>query len=301
MGFFDRFRKPQKQERPDYELSSNLGDTPDAWATLDTTTLKQVLTVKCIEYGVSQDTTRIPKLLALYRHAVQRLTKEERLELATQFSTLTEERGGEGHMGLMMFMAGDHEPSVVSTAAMSLSVLFPTEEGKPLSGPEFVVRTLMRPDHDDATTGAALGGILLLGDKRLLPLLGAAWDKLSDEARLALSKSKSGFVAEALVEFWIGCLEKGCSESVFGSVVAAIAKLPAITQMPFVVDIERVFPAYADRENPMRMIRRTTFSDYLEEIRPRLEKLEAEESEPALIPHIYEIWENPDRFRGRIG
>ena len=301
MGFLDRFRQPKQQERPDYEASSKLGETPEAWAKLDTTTLKQVLTVKCIEYGVSQEPSRIPKLFALYRHALERLPKEDRLELLTQFSTLTEERGGEGHMGLMMFMAGDNEPSVVSTAALSLSVLFPPKDGNPLSGPEFVVHTLMRPGQDPSTQGAALGGVLLLGDKRLLPLLGAAWDKLSDEARLALSKSKSGFVAEALVEFWIRCLEKGCSESVFGSVVAAIAKLPAITQVPLVVDVERVFPSYADLENTMRMIRRTTFADYLEEIRPRLEELEAKESEPALIPHIYEIWENPDRFRGRIG
>ena len=301
MGFFDRFKKQPQQERSDYEVTSQLGENPDAWDRLDTAALKQVLTMKCIEYGVSQDESRIPKLFALYRYAVQRLGKEERLELLTQFSTLTEERGGEGHMGLMMFMAGDHEASIVSTAALSLSVLFPPKDGNPLSGPEFVVRTLMRPGQDAGTQGAALGGVLLLGDKRLLPLLGAAWDKLSDEARLALSQSKSGFVAEAFVEFWIGCLEKGCSESVFGSVVAAIAKLPAIAQAPFVVDVERVFPAYADLENAMRMIRRTSFSDYLEEIRPRLEKLEAEESEPALIPHIYEIWENPDGFRGRIG
>ncbi len=301
MGLLNRLRKPQKKEPLDYELSSKLGETPEAWAKLDTTTLKQVLTVKCIEYGVSQDANRIPNLFALYRHAVDRLTKEDRMELVTQFSALTEERGGEGHMGLMMFMAGDHEASIVSTAALSLSVLFPPQDGNPLSGPEFVVQTLLRPGQDPSTQGAALGGVLLLGDKRLLPLLGAAWDKLTDEARLALSKSKSGFVAEALVEFWIGCLEKGCSESVFGSVVAAIAKLPAITQVPFVVDVERVFPAYADLENTMRMIRRTSFSDYLEEIRPRLEKLEAEESEPALIPHIYEIWEDPDSFRGRIG
>ncbi len=301
MGFFDRFKKQPQPERSDYEVASQIGDSPDAWGSLDNNALKQVLTVKCIEYGVSQDASRIPNLFALYRHAAQCLSKEERLELLTQFSTLTEERDGEGHMGLMMFMAGDHESAIVSTAALSLSVLFPPKDGNPLSGPEFVVRTLMRPGQDAVTQGAALGGVLLLGDKRLLPILGDAWDKLSDEARLALSESKSGFVAEALVEFWIGCLEKGCSESVFGSVVAAIAKLPAIAQVPFVVDTERVFPAYADRENAMRVLPRTSFADYLEEIRPRLEKLEAEESEPALIPHIYEIWQDPDSFRGRIG
>ena len=41
----------------------------------------------------------------------------------------------------------------------------------------------------------------------------------------------------------------------FGSVVAAIAKLPVIAQVPFVIDAERVLPAYRDSENPMRLIR----------------------------------------------
>jgi hypothetical protein len=82
--------------------------------------------------------------------------------------------------------------------------------------------------------------------------------------------------------------------------VAAIAKMPVIAQVPFVLDIERLFPAYAGGE-PMRPLRRTSFSDYLEEIRPRLEALEEEESEPKLIPKIYEIWENPEQFRGIVG
>jgi hypothetical protein len=51
----------------------------------------------------------------------------------------------------------------------------------------------------------------------------------------------------------------------------------------------------------MQLLRRTSFADYLEEIRPRLDALEAEESEPKLIPKIFEIWENPEAFRGRIG
>lgn len=84
------------------------------------------------------------------------------------------------------------------------------------------------------------------------------------------------------------------------SAVAAIAKMPVIAQMPFVLDIERLLPAYADGE-PMALLRRTLFDEYLEEIRPRLEALEAEESEPKLIPRIFEIWDDPDSFRGMVG
>lgn len=180
---------------------------------------------------------------------------------------------------------------------MKLAVLFDPKEGDELAGPRFVVDTLLRRTNDPESQGQALRGVLLLGDKRLLPLLEDTWSKLSETARLELTRARSGFVYEGVVEFWLRCLEKGCSESVFGAVVAAIAKLPAITDIPYVVDVRRVFPAYKDSENPLRAIRQTTFADYLDEIRPRLEALEARESEPKMIPKIYEIWADPESLR----
>jgi len=300
MGFFDLFKKKRPAADNGYKRLSALGDDPDAWEDLDDKELKQVVMVKCIEYGVSQDGSRIPGLFGLYRHAMTQLDVSDRLEMLTEFSRSTEEQHGKGHMGLMMFLAVDDNPAVQSSAALSLSVLFDPEDGDELAGPAFVVRTLLNRESDPESQGVGLGGVLLLGDKRVMPLLEDAWEQLSEEAQLAMTKAKSGFVSEGIVEFWLNCLESGCSESVFGSVVAAIAKMPVIAQVPFVLDIERLFPAYAGGE-PMRPLRHTSFSDYLEEIRPRLEALEEEESEPKLIPKIYEVWENPEPFRGLIG
>ncbi len=65
------------------------------------------------------------------------------------------------------------------------------------------------------------------------------------KAALRLSRARSGLVTEAMVEFWLRCLENGCSESVFGSVVAAIDNMPAIAGVPFVQDVERVFQPIA--------------------------------------------------------
>lgn len=301
MGLFDRFKKKKEVSASDYDRMSALGDNPDAWSALDDEVLKHLVIIKCIEYGVTQDVSRISRLFALYGYAKTRLDTSERMQLLTQFSKMTEEQQGQGHMGLMMFLAAEDDPAICSTAAMSLSVLFDPQDGDTLAGPQFVVRTLLNHEKNSALQGQALGGVLLLGDKRLLPLLENAWSKLSDDARLGLSQAKSGFVSEGMVEFWLGCLENGCSEAVFGSVVAAIAKMPAIAQVPFVLDVQRVLPAYEDSENPMLIIRQTSFGDYLDEIRPRLEALEAEEAEPKVIPKIFEIWENPERFRGRIG
>ena len=100
-----------------------------------------------------------------------------------------------------------------------------------------------------------------------------------------------------MVEFWLDRLEAGCSEAVFGSAVAAIAKMPVIAQVPYVLDMERLLPAYVGGE-PMKLLRRTSFADYLDAIRPRLKALEQRESKPKVIPRIFQFWKDPEAFRG---
>jgi hypothetical protein len=301
MAFFKQTQKPS-EGMDDCEHLSALGADPEAWDDLDDEELKQVIAMKCIEYGATQDGSLIPGLFALYRHAMERLDVGERREMLTEFSHIIEQNDGLGHMGLMMFLAADTDPGIRSSAALSLAVLFdPSQEGQDeLAGPRFVIRTLVRHDGSNPGQGAALGGVLLLGDKRIMPLLAEVWDDLSEEAQLEMTSAKSGFVFEGVVEFWLDRLEDGCSESVFGSAVAAIAKMPVIAQVPFVLDVERLLPAYAGGE-PMKLLRRTSFTIYLEEIQPRLEALAAGESEPKVIPRIFEIWEAPEALLGAFG
>jgi hypothetical protein len=289
--------RKKNSTRNRYERISAAGDNPDVWGLQSDEDLKQVISMKCMEYGANQDAARIPNLFQLYRYGVGRLDRTERMQLMMQFSDIVERQKGLGHMGLMMFLVADDDCAIRSTAAMHLAVLFEPEHGDVLTGAKFVVNTLLNDEKDAERQGEALRGILLLGDKRLLPLLCDAWKKLSDEARLALSGAESGLISEAMIEFWLRCLENGCSESVFGSVVAAIENMPAIARVPFVQEVQLVIPVYLDSENPVKRIRKTSFRDYLEKIRPRLQALEAAESEPKIIPNIYENWGNADEVR----
>lgn len=248
--------------------------------------------IKCIEYGVSQNADRIFNLFGLYRYAMKILDVGERSELLSEFSQIVERQEGKGHMGLMMFLTADDNFGVCSSAALSLSVLFDPMGKDALAGPSFVVNTLLTRTSDPRSQGAGLGGVLLLGDKRVMPMLRDAWDQLAEEAQLEMSRAKSGFVSEGIVEFWLDCLEKDCSDSVFGSVVAAIANMPVIARVPLVLDMQREFPAYASAE-PIRYLRKSSFRDYLAQIRPRLEALEKREAEPKVVPRICEMWENP--------
>jgi hypothetical protein len=86
MGIFDRYGKKERKPVSEYEQVSALGDDPKAWEELGNEQFKQLVIVKCIEYGVSQDASRIPLLFALYRHAMQRLDVSERMQLLNNFS-----------------------------------------------------------------------------------------------------------------------------------------------------------------------------------------------------------------------
>jgi hypothetical protein len=83
---------------------STIGDQPDAWQTLDDDELKEVISVKFLEYGATQDASRIPGLFSLYRHATKRLTVNERREMLSEFSGLIEQHDGLCHMGLIIFL-----------------------------------------------------------------------------------------------------------------------------------------------------------------------------------------------------
>ena len=133
MAFFRRTRT-QPQDMDDCAHLSGLGDDPDAWPDLEPDTLREVLALKILEYGATMDGGRIPRLLALYRHAMTRLPVAVRQQILQEFSGLTGQSGGLGLMGLMTFLAADTDPGIRSSAALSLAVLFGSGSGE-LAGP----------------------------------------------------------------------------------------------------------------------------------------------------------------------
>ena len=52
---------------------------------------------------------------------------------------------------------------------------------------------------------------------------------------------------------------------------------------------------------PMKLLRRTRFGGYLDEIRSRLKALEQRETKPKVIPRIFQFWKDPETFRGMVG
>jgi hypothetical protein len=130
-------------------------------------------------------------------------------------STLIERHQGFGHLGLLMFLAADTDPGIRSSAALNLSALYDpaVRNEDSLAGPRFVIQTLANHDGCGAGQGAALGGVLLLGDKRIMPLLAEVAEAVDEELKRARQRAAGlahfGEAVELLVAWHSAKFEHG--------------------------------------------------------------------------------------------
>ena len=254
--------------------------------------IKQITFEACLSHGT--ELTPIRRLMELYELTMQSLDTSERMQILKGLILSVEEKDGLGHMSLSVFLTIESDYEIISTAAMSLAVLFPVRDGDELSGPKYVANTLLNYEDNPKEQGAQFAGLILLGDKRVLPILEDTWQKISPTAQLEATRAKSSYMTEAAIDFWLWCIENCDNENIVGSAVATLAKMPSIAAAPFVFDSERIFPSYAEPEAPIRILNKTPLIDYLKKIDPHLKYLISKESEPKVIPMIYDYWGNSD-------
>ena len=254
--------------------------------------IKQITFEACLAHGTEH--TPIRRLIELYKLTMQSLDTSERMQILKGLILSVEEKDGLGHMSLSVFLTTESDYEIISTAAMSLAVLFPIKDGDELSGPKYVANTLLNYEDNPKEQGAQLAGLILLGDKRVLPLLKDTWLKISPAAQLEATRAKSSYMTEAAIDFWLWCIENCDNENIVGSAVATLAKMPSIAAAPFVFDSERIFPSYSAPEAPIRILNKTLLTDYLKKIDPHLKYLISKESEPKVIPMIYDYWQSSD-------
>lgn len=264
------------------------------WGSVDPEQLRQAMFLGLMRYGATNDMTEVPQLVTLYNVIVERSTTAERMELLEHVTEAVEGQVASGN-ALMPFVMVDPMHEIVSTAALNLAVL--TSGDDPLAGPREVLRIavedVMPGDQDTRTS--ILAGLILLGDRRVLALIGRCWELVDASHRHELAKAKSDFVYAGVVDFYLdwldACLESG-DESLFGTVAANLAKMPLWPAIgPQVVEIERVMPVWAANGGPpVRHPQSWTYAEYGRIIEPRLRDLLARESEPKVLPHVMRLW-----------
>jgi hypothetical protein len=187
------------------------------------------------------------------------------------------------------FLLLDEDLGIISLATQVYALLRGPKPGEaPFCGVENLLSIVDEVPLEQLRKAAILRGLILLGDRRLLPLLNGCWRRLGPDGRQVLSQASSGLVTVGLVEFLLDWLEQADNEGDFGAVVAAFCKMPELSTQGAVAEIERAIPC--DPRAPVQLIRSWTFPDYLELIRPQLERLAKRETEPKVIPFVFEHW-----------
>jgi hypothetical protein len=270
--------------------SLNLARTPALWPETAIDQLVDNLVTLSLYLGVHYTEELFEEIRPFYWYVADKTTSEQRLKVLTQMAELVE-RFEAGLASLLLFLRADEEPAVTSTAALSLCVLIPLRNSDPLTGPKYVLDFLEMSNSDKSRAGI-LQGILLLGDRRILPLLYRCWEKLGSEGRRLLAHSWSGFVYASTIEFLLEWLEKTDEESDYSSIVASLASFPLRqTNAPFVLDVERKFPANGHGEGPpVRFLYKWTFEEYGKIIAPRLKAITESEKGDKIMPHVLAAW-----------
>ena len=260
---------------------------PERWPALEVQRLLDLTQHLALRYGATRDFDLIAPLQRLYGLLVERAPASQRLALLERiYGVAGRQSGWEG--AFYPFIVAESDHAVISTASLYLALLTPLEDDDPLTGPRRL-RSLAEKAADEQTRASILSGLLLLGDRRTLPLLEGAWELLGPRGSTRLAGAHSGVLYASVVEFLLGWLERAEGQT-FGLVAAALARLPAGTGQGRVLDVERRLPAGPTGGPALRVLREWTLEEFGRELEPRLRELARREQEPRLLPHVLAAW-----------
>jgi hypothetical protein len=160
-----------------------------------------------VKYAQVRDTPSFDAAIDVYIAWGKTVDYQDRLLLCQAMNDAIRSHQGHGFEALLPFIVVDPDPQVVANAALKTAVLFPARHSDHLEGPRFVA-DLTRGREHPKRCGAILGGLMLLGDERLTPLIHDIWDGLPPESRIEAASRRSPFVFQAHVLLLIDLLEE---------------------------------------------------------------------------------------------
>jgi hypothetical protein len=227
-------------------------------------------------------------LTSLWGQAVEQITPEDRTSLL--FAVAKEiEAGKAAPLCLRPIIEADPLDEIVTNASLYLALLMvPLKPGQ-LTGPRFV-QALALAATDPARAAAIYAGLLLIGDRRVNPLLHQCWRRLDRESKGILSMVKTEVVFASMVDFFHDWVED-VPEPEWGHALAALARLPGAASEQGVYDVETQLPVNSKDGQPGRRILGSwAIPEYGQLIAPRVRALMEREHEPRLSPLVALAW-----------
>jgi hypothetical protein len=254
--------------------------------------LEQLLAIGLRIYGGTGSDELIPFLSQAYRLAVSKLQPQSRLHM-WQFLNQGISRGEMRHDVMAPIVMWEPEDHIVSAASLDL-VAFSSlgDDGIP-AGLRAIWEHL---DHGVINPGAVVGGLILLGDRNLMPGIAPLRRHLSSKQALAAAaRCRSNRLFHASVDFWLDWAEElvgrtdPAGEEAFSLCATALVNLrTAASSDALVIDAYRTYPSHLG--GSIHPVHEWTLSSYSDHIAPRLFRLEAAERAPKVMDQVIIAW-----------
>ncbi|MBK9067346.1 MAG: hypothetical protein IPL76_10765 [Gemmatimonadetes bacterium] len=243
-----------------------------------------------LAFAMAPRAEALPRVTQWYDRAVHTLSVRARAELVLQFVGRCEARNVPPGV-LEFFLRTDPAPLVITTATIALLGVLPGSASEPLQGIHQLLALARQcaADGDDLRAAAILKGLVSVGDRRVLTIVGLCWRWLPLASRRELSEIGGQFTYAPLIEWLLDWLEE-CEGGEFGAVAGALARM-SLTAATEVIEVHRAIPVWeaADGE-VIRVQRRWTLEEFAARIRPRMLQLAADEAAPRVMHDVLRSW-----------
>jgi len=231
-----------------------------------------------------------PGVLPNEEDAMSRVESPENVVRSTDLHRVVDEaRRLPGEMLESYF--DDSDLAVVSSAALALCVLGEPTAGDPLAAPRRVIAKALAIEGDPERQGAILQGALLTGDRRIVELVTEARRGIGEPALDVLASARSGFLFDAVVEFFLVWLEERPSAGPFESVAMGLAEMRRTVCTLEVADVRRKLPAWGPEPGPaVEVLASWPLEEYAERIAPRLVALHRRCPRSRKLPYLLYAW-----------
>ena len=287
----DRITTETRALRDELQAS---GEDSTTWKRMPKEQLQLVLFQQILASVRDTSSEPVLRMMELYKVAMDRLTVEERQRLAV---SVAETYGLFGNsFGRLFFPWSLTETSsaVVTSAVVAFATYF-DEPGNDLTGPEAFMMLIDEGVADPERAGMYIAGLLMLGDRRNLPLLHRSWRKIDEQGKMHIAQTHTGVMFAATFEYFLQWMED-VNEGEFGLPAAGLQNLRSGASQPRVHNIERDLPVpYGSRRNPVRYLAEWTPEEFGQTMAPRLRALLEREGPEKTIPFVMQAWGIPWR------
>ena len=264
-------------------------DYPEDYETLSDGDLDLFVHSIIFFYGLVKNAELRSKISPLYELFCQRIPETQRLK---NYCAMRENviKNKIDLMALMPYLCEDDDLGMVSTAALDYAVIYTPDNNDLLTGPKIILAMMTVPVVKNPA--AALGGLVMLGDQRVMDLIRSTREHLDEEQVSILTKCQSGFIHAATVEFyltWLEDLKGDYNDAIFGLVASALHNMVKNPSVPFVTSIERIFPAPFDA-NPIRLLQKWSIPQYAKTLLPRFQAIAKREKDPKVMHVVMRAW-----------